>query len=241
MGALVKRGHEITLVSHFPLDKSVKNYTLVNLKDTFDTYLHVIDIEKLSRGRLAHANTFLFLSKMGADVCEKTLASDAIQKFMKKKQNFDLIIMELFNSNCYLAFVDKFQVPFIGLSSCTTMHWVNDLAGNPATPSYVPNNLMDYSDQMTFYERMENVLVNIWQEVLYIYYSDVITYPIVERHFRKGLPNLRDIAMNMSLLLTSTHFSVTRPKPSVPAVIDILGMHLGKPKPIPEVIYFSLK
>lgn len=240
MGALAGRGHEVTLVSHFPLDKSVKNYALVDLNGTFNKLLHVIDLETLPRGRLSHAATSLILSKIGAEVCEKTLASNLVQNFMKRKQDFDLIIIELFNSDCYLAFVDKFQVPFVGLSSCTSMHWLNGLVGNPANPSYVPNNLMDYSDQMTFYERMENVLVNIWEEILHTYYSDVITYPIVERYFGKDLPRLHDIAMNMSLLLTSTHFSVTGPKPAVPAVIDVLGMHLGKLKPLPKVIYLIL-
>ncbi|XP_075223753.1 UDP-glycosyltransferase UGT5-like isoform X2 [Lycorma delicatula] len=50
------------------------------------------------------------------------------------------------------------------------------------------------------------------------------------------MPPLWQIAKNTSLVLVNTHPTLNRPRPQVPAVIDVGGMHIGKPEKLPEDI-----
>lgn len=47
---------------------------------------------------------------------------------------------------------------------------------------------------------------------------------------------------NISLLLTNAHFSLNRPRPLVPGDVEVGGIHVGTPKPLPSVCnrYISL-
>lgn len=233
---LVARGHEVTLISPFPLSVSLKLYEHIDLKNAHPPIMDVFTLRETSQDKWDKFTTPDFLLNLGVNVCKQSLNSSAIKNFMKQSKKYDLIILEMFNSYCDLIYVHKFKVPFIGFSSCVAMPWTHDLLGNPNNPSYIPNSLYFFNDKMTFWERVENSLMTYWSILVNLYYSDTIMYPIVKSHVKDDLPSLNDIAANISLLFTYSHFSIIRPKPTVPAVIDILGMHIGTPKPLPKVI-----
>lgn len=99
---------------------------------------------------------FFLLHGWGIEACEAAYSSVDVQKIIKKKEQFDLILMEQFNTECMLGLAWKLQVPVIGLSSCALMPWLYERIGNPAIPSYIPALFMGYSDKMTFSERLAN-------------------------------------------------------------------------------------
>lgn len=43
------------------------------------------------------------------------------------------------------------------------------------------------------------------------------------------------LAYNISLIFVNTHFSIDYPRPLVPNIIEIGGVHIGTPKPLPTV------
>lgn len=43
------------------------------------------------------------------------------------------------------------------------------------------------------------------------------------------------LAYNMSLILSNTHFSIDFPRPLVPSIVEVAGLHIGQPKPLPKV------
>lgn len=47
---------------------------------------------------------------------------------------------------------------------------------------------------------------------------------------------LDEIAYNTSLMLVNAHFSLNEAKPTVPGLIEIAGLHIKNPKPLPTVI-----
>lgn len=49
------------------------------------------------------------------------------------------------------------------------------------------------------------------------------------------MPRLSEIAKNTSLVLVNSHPILNRPRPQVPAVIDVGGMHVKKEKKLPDV------
>lgn len=234
---LIKRGHNITLISPFKLNLSPEHYTHIDLHKEYPPFLNIIHFDNLPHGIQHKFYTPIFLNKIGVNVCDKVLSSTLVQKFLKTSETYDLIILEYFNSLCDLVFVQKFNVPFIGLSSSVPLSWTYEYLGNPNNPSYVPNVLSLYDDSMTFDERIKNMLLTVWTNAVHYYYNDIVMYSIVKKHIKSLQYSLTDTGTNISLLLTNSHFTIIRPKPTLPTVVDILGMHIGKSKQLPKVIF----
>lgn len=233
--ALAERGHNLTVIGHFPLKTPLPQYKDISLRGDTDILVDIIDVDALPKGRLIYYFSPLLLVSLARNSC-KGLRAEKLQDFLKTKQKFDLIITETFNTDCFLGFAHKFNVPFIGLSSCTIMPWSNTRFGNPMNPSYIPVNLLPYSDQMTFIERVENTLYYIYSEILFNYGMESDSYIEAKKYFGDDLPPLQNIAKNISLMLVNTHFSLNLPRPIVPNIIEIGGMFLRTPKKLPQVI-----
>lgn len=70
-----------------------------------------------------------------------------------------------------------------------------------------------------------------------------LEYRLVERKdnellsakFGDGIPDVRDLAKNIRLLLVNQHFSISGSRPLPPHVIEIGGVHLLPEKQIPSV------
>lgn len=68
----------------------------------------------------------------------------------------------------------------------------------------------------------------------------------------KPLPSVEELFRNISLILTNTHRSTSKPRPQMPGIINVGGAHIKPPKPLPNdlqefldkskngVIFFSL-
>ncbi|KAJ4448260.1 hypothetical protein ANN_10274 [Periplaneta americana] len=253
-GALLKslasRGHEVYVLSHFPLKNPVANYTDISLVGSTPTTVNSLPVEDVASSTVS-AN-MAGIIKLGIDACENALVFPAVQNLFKSNQKFDLIITEFFNTDCILGFVHKFKVPYIAIGTSVILPWTNSRFGNPDNPSYMPTQFSDSCDRMSFPERLLNTL---HEEVLKWVYDFYITRPsqvMARRFFGESLPPLEDLAMNASLLLLNTHFSISKPRPFVPAIVEVAGIHLSEAQKLPQdlqqfldeadhgVIYFTL-
>ncbi|RZC33076.1 UDPGT domain containing protein, partial [Asbolus verrucosus] len=149
-------------------------------------------------------------------------------------ETFDIVIMEFFNTDCFVPFAHKFKAHLIGLSSCTIMHWTNERFANIYNPSYIPINHMDYSDRLGFFERVENTILGVIHEILFNYILRYNDERIARMYFKENFPPLTHIIHNASLFLVNTHSSLNLPKPQVPAVVDIGGVHIEEIKKLPQ-------
>lgn len=57
----------------------------------------------------------------------------------------------------------------------------------------------------------------------------------LEKRFGAGIPDVAEIAKNISLVLVNQHYSFTGPKPLSNQLIEVGGLHLKPSKPIPKV------
>jgi glucuronosyltransferase len=107
--------------------------------------------------------------------------------------------------------------------------------GNPYNPSYIPAAGTSFSDQMSFSERLINVIANVAMKITFSVAERIVTEGYVNKHIGNDVPPLSDIARNTSLLLVNTHFSLNRPRPLVPGIVEVGGLHLKPPKKLPKV------
>lgn len=231
--ALARKGHHVTVISHFPLQENIENYTDINLS-TGEQLVNVIDMKTFKKSKLSMFFITFFLDSMSEHFCQQNFQSSILQNFIRSNDTYDVILLEYFNSDCFAGFIQKFEAPVIGLSSCALMPWTSERFGNPISPAYIPNILSDHSDKMDFFERFLNFLGQNFHQ--WYYNSVMITRDyIISARFFKNLQPLQNIVHKSSLMLVNTHFSVNLPRALVPAVVEVGGLHIGKVKLLPRV------
>ncbi|KAJ3658299.1 hypothetical protein Zmor_010047 [Zophobas morio] len=248
--ALAKKGHDVTVMGHYPLKTPIPNYRDVVLHEEIPTIPG--NLGDFTGSWLQRWFTLLMLDKLAEASCTQAFASSVVKDFLKTDERFDVIITQAFNSECFASFANKFKAPTIGISTCIIPHWISERVGTPTTPSYIPNVHMEHYDRMPFLARVENLVLGVLQQ---LYYNSVMMKygeDIAKEYFGEDSPSLMDITLNTSLLLVNSHFSLTLPRPTVPALVEVGGMHIGQVKKLPTdlekwinesthgVIYFSL-
>lgn len=101
------------------------------------------------------------------DACTIALNSSAIRTVLSEPNNYDLIVMEQFNSDCMMGIAWKLQLPVVALSSCSLIPWHFERFGNPQMPSYIPSQLTDYTEAMTYPQRIYNWMSSTFNTVMY--------------------------------------------------------------------------
>lgn len=235
MKALATKGHELTVLSYFPQKYQIERYTDINLQNSQNQHINVFNLNNYKGYRYEKYRTLFALSRMGYETCTDALAVPSVQQLIKGNRTFDLLISEYFDTDCFLGFAHIFKVPLIGISSCTMLSIFNDRLGNPSNPAYIPNNLLLFSDKMSFFERVENTVFSVLQQFVWQVWVERPSNLVAKEIFGEDLPPLNEIAYRTSMILVNSHFSLISPRPQVPGVIDVGGMHIGNLKNLPQV------
>jgi glucuronosyltransferase len=233
MKGLAARGHEVVVISYFPQKTPVPNYTDISLVGAMPSFVSAVPLDDIATGWVY--TTIKFLSEIGVTGCEKTLSHPLVLKLINSEQKFDLVITELFNTDCYVGFAYKWQVPFISIAVTPLLPWGFERFANPANPAYIGNAFLGHSDRMSFLERLVNTVYLKIIQWEYHYWFDMPSQLIARKYFGETLPPLADIVRNTSLVLVNRHFTLNQPVPNVPAVIEVGGLHVEEPKKLPEV------
>ncbi|XP_067012383.2 UDP-glucosyltransferase 2 isoform X3 [Anabrus simplex] len=252
MQELARRGHQVTVVSGFPVKPPMANYTDITVHSSLpeeDTpSMFQMHEEKSAR------NLFTMIFDMGLVLCERELKHPNIQKFIEDKESqFDLVILEVFLSECFYGFVHKYKAPLIHISSNTIGVWMGDGVGNPHTSSYIPEVILGLKPEMSFLQRFSNFGVTLFSYLSREFYFLPKQQELLKKYFKDpSIPPIQEMEKNASLLLLNSHFSLSYPRPFTPNTIEVGGMHIKPGKKLPEdiqkymdeaehgVVYFSL-
>lgn len=101
--ALASRGHRITVVSFYPQKNRVPNYTDVSLVGLEPLRVSQVKFESVENSII----DFMAMSEMATYTCEKILKFPPVRKLLDDDAKFDLVILEIFNSDCFLSIVYK--------------------------------------------------------------------------------------------------------------------------------------
>ncbi len=147
---LLERGHNLTVLTHFPSGKRSDNYREVSLRveDEVDVNNKPIELwmsmplwERLSR------------LHMKAKRQTSSLDKEEVQEFLKTDEKFDLIILESFMFRIYTGFVQKFPAPFMYITSGVVFPHVAYNLAEIINPSYIPSPIDGGSSEMNFWQR----------------------------------------------------------------------------------------
>ncbi|KAL0878881.1 hypothetical protein ABMA27_003892 [Loxostege sticticalis] len=226
---LAARGHNVTVISQFPQKIALKNYHDISLAGKSKQVEGVIPIER------SYYSLFmigLFLVNAGTDNCKTMLADKNVQRLWKSQAQFDVIVVEQFNSDCSLGLAHKLGAPVVGITSHSLMPWHFDRFGIQFNPAYIPSQFLEGGVTPTLYQRIERTFMNSYFLSLYKF----ICHPSDEstlRQYFDDLPSLDELTKNMKLMLLYTHYSLSGPQLLPPNVVEVNGFHVAKPKPLP--------
>lgn len=161
---LVKSGHELTVISPYPLKNPPKNYHDISIVESIEEFKPemqdgLYDEMNLSIKELMDLN-FIFCHR----VSKFLLEHPNVVKLMKSNETFDLIILESFMNDVLLGFHHYYNAPIISYSPMLNTPWLSYNIGNPMPISYVPHIFSEYTEKMTFKERFINAVMYIFEE-----------------------------------------------------------------------------
>lgn len=107
--ALAERGHQVTVVSPFPLDKKMENYRdiKVNFQDEHKEFVQSI-LNDPGKNKNVFWN-FPTLLKVCLKIGNDTLSMPQM-RYLMNKEKFDLVITGFFLNNFMLGIADHFKV-----------------------------------------------------------------------------------------------------------------------------------
>lgn len=115
-----------------------------------------------------------------------------------------------------------------------------DILGNPQIPSLIPYFSSDLSSKMTFWERSLNLFYYIMD---YKNRRDTLNIldEMAKNIFGQDLPFIGDIERKIDLVLVNSHPAIDFPELLLPNVIQVGGLQVKEPKPLPEVKILETK
>lgn len=153
---LVGRGHELLLVSGYPLS-TMKNYSHINIKEAKKYFNGSWSLDTLPQIPTDY-NNILSITTEQVKENENILKLNSVQSLIDSSLTFDLLVVEQFISDAFLAFAPRFNVPFITISTCPSMPWAMDRYGTPLNLGSTPNLLSGYTTNMDFLQRVINTI-----------------------------------------------------------------------------------
>ncbi|KAJ8891553.1 hypothetical protein PR048_004081 [Dryococelus australis] len=256
MMELARRGHELVVITPDPInDPSLANYTEIDVSFMYDYTRRFIGFDIKLTEKFSSFSATKLLLEWGLMLSDTLLDHEPVRRLISPNnvdEHFDLVFVEWLQQPSTYGFAYRFSAPMIGISSLPPFGFCYDSVGNPTNPSYIPEMVTPYSDRMTFFERLDNFIYFLRSRQFYFNYMFPKHDVIAKRSFGPSIPNLMEMHYNASMLFVTYEPSFHSPRPDVPAIVHLTGLHLKPPKPLPQdlqqyldsapkgVIYFSL-
>ncbi|KAG8034235.1 hypothetical protein G9C98_001320, partial [Cotesia typhae] len=223
MRELAAKGHQVDVVSHFPLKNPVPNYRDISLKGLAPIATNNMSYDQTKTvGGFSMQN---FVSITGTQVCD-LLGTSVFEKLIKTPKGiYDLIVLELFTADCYMAFGKHLGAPIVAMVMSKMHDWLYGHFGIPYNTAYMPSLFSSFDQSMTYLERLQNTLASavIVPQINYFKQEQLMH---MEKYFGRKLTNMAELYEDVSIVLLNSHHSLYDIIPTPPGVIEIGGLHV---------------
>jgi glucuronosyltransferase len=174
---------------------------------------------------------------IGIELCNIFLQDEAIQTLLVSiKDEFDILVTSAFMYDCVFGIGYKLNVPVVKICAFGGTKWMDEWFGNPSPYAYVPGVFQEYTERMNFWQRIHNTLAEIHIKLGRIFYVIPQHDAIIRKHLNSSnIPSIWELQKSTALLLLNSHFSIGYPRPLMPNIVEVGGMHITSPKKLPAV------
>lgn len=227
---LAARGHAITIVTNYPRSNVGPNLRYIMNFNTENVVAKMNPFQSRLDGRAI--NSF-DLTPLYETMCHHTYENPEVTNLLK--EDFDLIIINSFLSECIYGLADQFkQAKIMFFSTLPLLSWVSSELGNPVTPSHTPLFTRGYGDRMTFSQRVRNFLDTVHYYYLRNYYHVPRMEAVYQSYFPDS-PSVETFEKRVEIILINSHPIVNYPRTLLPNMIETSGLHCREGKPLPPV------
>ncbi|XP_072938667.1 UDP-glucosyltransferase 2-like [Epargyreus clarus] len=228
---LESRGHNLTVVSFFP-KQNQSNRRDVDLRSLASLNIEIVDLRDFDYSVFGlekyfeHIPLITGLAKSNLHLCKRILDSEMFEEFIAAKGDYDVILVEHFNSDCMLGIIHNYGLPSVGLMSTSMLPWTPRRVGASDNPAHIPEMMMPFTSEMSFFERIQNTICHyfyIWWYEIAIRWEE---QRILEKKLGKRLPKLENIAKNTSVVLINTYHVWNGVRSVPPSLLEVGGLHL---------------
>ena len=229
---LAEKGHSVTVVSPFVPKSKAKNIREIAIGSLEIDDINFFQI-RFIQSLLGIAPRFWIYGSVLFEIYDKMMSNDEFRR-MQRDEQFDLVLIDaIFNDFC-LSIADLWQVPIITVSASIGPPWVIENMGVPHNLASHPSTWTEYGNQMSFNQRFFNTL----ELVLATTFRNLFILNPLNSKIRKDFPKARtiqEVERNVSLCIVTSHPALNWPRPLPPTVIEVNGLHMQPPKPLPSV------
>ncbi|XP_013097632.2 UDP-glucosyltransferase 2 [Stomoxys calcitrans] len=230
---LAARGHQLTVISGYPSEGNGANYRDIALpvaNELQEVYMQGALKKRNLWSELTYVSDFLY------NVSGCTLRNPQVQELLAK-ETFDLAIIEAVSTDALYSLGHHFGVPIIGVAPFSKDIIIDDIMGNPRPLAFTPTMATGFTDQMSYGQRLQNVVV----QMLELLHTQWIHLPRQQKLLDLYMPHIAQrvetMRKNISLFLLNQHFSLSYGKPLVSNVIEVGGLQIPRQtKPLPKEI-----
>ncbi|KAM4602841.1 UDP-glucuronosyltransferase 2C1-like [Polymixia lowei] len=245
---LYSRGHSVTVVrasDSWYIDETSPFYSSLTVdvaggadEEFFRSFVsEVIQIQRTGGSAWTRLNLdmemSLQFSKMHRKVCEMVMYMFESKELMLSLRiaMYDMVLTDPANGGGvmlahYLGLPLVFNVRW-------TVHGEAHFAIAPSPLSYVPFPVAELTDNMTFFERVKNVIVYSMRMNLYKFIAGPHYFKLCSRYFGPDVDYF-SLFQAADLWLMRVDFVFEFPRPTMPNVVYIGGFHCKPAKPLPQ-------
>lgn len=100
-------------------------------------------------------------TNFGRELCENIINHPEIKKLRNSLIKYDVILVEVYGTDCLLPFADVFGSPIIGVSTTGYLPWALERMGNPDNPSYITNYFLPFNGKLDLLEKIQVTIATI--------------------------------------------------------------------------------
>lgn len=226
--ALVDSGHNVTVFTPYP-DGNRENYTEV---DVSQGHKNVIDknINDLIKLYGSPFKTILILMALARERCDHVYDNWKLKAILNNTHNdFDLVLTELFYSDCVSFVANKLDLPLIYITPLPIFSFIErSITGHISNPALVSDIFANHRIPRTFGQRLTNSIV---------YIISTLMIRCTELKLKYSEPKEYDFIspITPSLMFVNGHFISEAPRPLATNVVNVGGIHLKAAKRLPKV------
>jgi len=227
--ALADAGHPVTVYTPFPdSDAAARpNYTTVDTSPEYGDMVAVVMNASVVVPMFSNPSILVpFMansSRFLCDLADRLLAD-------RTGDAFDVFVTEPLSCECVSHAARRLGLPLVYTVPAPLLPWIEAGAlGHAANPAYVSHVLSPYAAVAdTFYRRLANTALHLY--TAYEHYAFMYRAAKDDGRYYDRVPPVKP-----ALVFVNTHY-VTEPSRPVPANrVDVGGVHLAPPDPLPAV------
>ncbi|XP_050356517.1 UDP-glucosyltransferase 2-like [Nymphalis io] len=235
---LVKRGHEVTVITTdpaYPKGKAPANLTEIDTHDVSYAIWHKAFQAnfKVEQKSIPKFTEFRQGSKFFSYIFLGQLSSPDLQELISNKNNkFDIILVEAVVRPA-LIYSYIFKAPIALVSSFGAIFNNHDVMGSPTHPILYPSTLQQKIYNLTLWEKLYNLYIHFSFEYAN-YLGEIDEHEILKQNFGPDVPTLRELYDNIHMLFLNIHPIWADNQPVPPGVVYMGGIHQLPEKELPE-------